>query len=275
MPKREYHESEHTGNLLKQREQLVQEEKKSFRIKIFFGLIILVFLGIIYWTFFSSFWQIKKINITGTNQIGEIEQIEKITKEFLWHKRFLIFSGQNSWLINKTGLQNLILTKLDLNSVEIEIQKPNLLKIKINKKIPSLIWQENNKYFTIFSDAKIKEQIYDIKAYELPLVGYNTTTEIKIDKQYVSEDQLNYISKIFSLFNFYFSDLEIKRFVLEDMQSREVKLITLERWYILLNLDVDEEQSLSNIKSVLEQKVEDRTGLQYIDARISDRIYYK
>ena len=198
MPKRDYHESEHTGNLLKQREQLVQEEKKSFRIKIFFGLIILVFLGIIYWTFFSSFWQIKKINITGTNQIGEIEQIEKITKEFLWHKRFLIFSGQNSWLINKTGLQNLILTKLDLNSVEIEIQKPNLLKIKINKKIPSLIWQENNKYFTIFSDAKIKEQIYDIKAYELPLVGYNTTTEIKIDKQYVSEDQLNYISKIFS-----------------------------------------------------------------------------
>lgn len=275
MPKRDYHESEYTGNLLKQREQLVKDEKKSWRKKMLFLFIILIFLGLIYWLFFSSFWQIKKINIVGTNQVGEIEQIEKITQEFLWHRRFLIFSGQNTWVINKKALQNLILTKLDLDKVEIKIQKPNLLKIKINKKMPSVLWQEGDKYFTIFNDAKIKEQIFDITVYELPIVGYNTSTEIQINKQYISENQLNYISKIFSLFNFYFSDLKIKKFILENMQSREIKLITSENWYILLDLDVNEDQSLNNVKSVLEQKVEDSTNLHYIDARIKDRVYYK
>ncbi|MCG2686584.1 hypothetical protein L6278_00425, partial [Candidatus Parcubacteria bacterium] len=250
MPKkRDYHDSEYAGNLLKQREQLIQQEKKSWRKKMFFLLIVLVFLGIIYWIFFSSWWQIKKINITGTSQVEEIEQIEKIAQEFLWHRRWLIFSGQNSWLVNKPGLQNLILTKLDLDKAEIEIQKPDLLKIKINKKTPSLIWQEDDKYFTIFNDAKIKEQVFDISVYELPIVGRNTTTDIEIGKQYVSDEQLNYISKIFSLFTFYFSDFKIHKFIVVDMQSREVKLITSENWYILLNLDTDEDQSLSNIKA--------------------------
>jgi len=172
-------------------------------------------------------------------------------------------------------LQNIITTKLDLEKAEIKIEKPNLLKIKINKKIPALIWQEGDKYFTIFNDAKIKEQVYNIEAYELPIISKNTTTEILINKKYVSEDQLNYISKIFSLFNFYFSDLKIQKFVLENMQSREVKLITSENWHILLSLDVDEEQSLNNVKSILDQKIKNRVGLQYIDARIKDKIYYK
>lgn len=271
--KRDYYTKEHPS-LWNSREG-IEKEKKSFKSRVL-GISFLIFIIlIIYFLFFSSFFQIKKIIIAGTDKAGEITSIEKIVQEFISHKRFYILSQKNIFILSQSGLKNIINNNFDLVRITLTTNLPHTLKIEIKHKVPALIWQKDNSYFTIYSDGVIKNKIDKIQEFELPIVNQGTSTEVVIGQKVVSEEQIDYIQKLFSLFNFYFKELNIKQFVVTGLESREVKLITNEGWYILLSLGLEPEDSLITAKSVLEQKILDRANLQYIDVRIKDRIYYK
>lgn len=273
MRKKDYHQPSHPS--LFNRRVVIEKEKKSFKKMILFFIILILIILIIYFLFFSSFFQIKKIIIAGTNQAEEIISIEKIVREFISHKRFYILSQKNIFILSQSGLKNIINNNFDLANVVLITNLPNALKIQIKHKVPALIWQEDNNYFTIYNDGVIKNEIDDIQKFELPIVNQGTSTEVVIGQKVVSGEQIDYIQKLFSLFNFYFKDFQVKQFVVTSLKSREVKLITNEKWYILFNLDIEPQDSLEIVKAVLSQKIPDRANLQYIDARIKDKIYYK
>jgi len=251
MRKRDYHKSKHSGNPLKNRELLKKRERRFFREKVILILIILRILAIIYWLFFSSFWQIKKINISGVSKVDEIQKIEKMVSNFLQQKRFIVFSQKNVFIFSSSSFKNMLKQRFDLEDAELDIKNRNHLEIKIIKKRPLAIWQEGNKYFTILNDAKIKKQIKNLQEFELPLVNRGTTTAVEIGQSYLSIDQLNFINKVYSLFNFYFKNLQIDHFEINKPESREVKLITKDNWYILFNLDLDIRDTLKKIKIIL------------------------
>lgn len=275
MPKRDYHLVNH-ASLLNQRRVMVEKEEKSFRKMIFiFIFLIIIIITLIYGLFFSSFFQIKKITITGIDRVGEMTQIEKITQELLVQKRFYFLSQKNIFILSKSGLKNIINQNFDLEQVDLIIKLPDTLKIVIKNKGQAMIWQEGNNYFVLDKQGMIKSKIDNIQPFELPVANRGTTTEVIIGQQYLSPEQVNYSQKLFALFNFYFKDLNVKQFVISSLKSREIKLITNKGWYILFNLDLDAQVSLETAKAVLEQKIDDSIHLQYLDVRIKDRVYYQ
>ena len=56
-------------------------------------------------------------------------------------------------------------------------------------------------------------------------------------------------------------------------QSSSLKYLHSKVEESLENLDAEE--SIITVRAVMDQKIEDRTNLQYIDAKIKDRVYYK
>jgi len=280
MPKkRDYYNSPHTGNLFKNREEMREKEEKSFRRKVLFFvrliLILGIIIGIIYGLIFSSAFEIKKIIVTGTSRAGEIEKIENISQRFLEQKRFFIIPNKNLILFKPGGLQNILEYNFDLKKVEIEKEYPQTLKIKIITNFPSLIWQDNGNLFSVYNDGAIQSQIYEIEEFALPLVSYSTTTHVVIDQQVATAEQIEFISAINSYFNFYFKDLYIKKFVINQHENREVSLLTSENWQMIFNIDSNPKDILDVVKKIIEQKVEDRKSLEYVDLRIEDRVYYK
>ncbi len=273
--KRDYSKSKYKGNLLKDKEQMHKREKRSFNKSILFCLLIAVIIALIYWLFFSAYWDVKKIVISGTNQLDEIKKIEEMTDNFLNSQRFLILSQRNVFILSHKALQSVIYKNFDLEKVKIEIDKPETLMITIKKKVPVALWQEDNKYFTIYSEGILQQQIENVNEYNLPIVNYGTSTQVVIGDRYLSEQQIEFMQKIFDYFDYYFKDLKIKQFVVTGTQSREVDLITSAGWKIMLNIDLDAQKSLTVVSRILAEKVENQDNLQYIDMRVEGKVYYK
>lgn len=252
------------------------EKRKSFvkKMILFFSILILI-ISIVYLLFFSSIFKIKKITITGLSKVGDLNLAENIVRDSFQLKRFGFFSNQNAFVINKAYLSNTLKRQLAIESVKLEIILPKTIKINIVKNETALIWQAGEKYFSILKDGVANLEIADLKNYELPVVRYNTTTELIIGEKYLTAEQINYIKKIFALFIFYFKNEKVSFFELASVESRELKIFTESDWHVLFSLDLDPEESLKLASRVWEEKLKHVSGLQYIDVRIRDRIYYK
>lgn len=69
--------------------------------------------------------------------------------------------------------------------------------------------------------------------------------------------------------------LKAASFDIESYPAEELRVVTSESWYILFSLDRDISSQLLALKAALDEKIENRMNLQYIDLRIENRIYYK
>ncbi len=275
MKRKDYHKSNHFSLNIRNKRAVIEKEKKSFKSQLLRIAFLIIIILVIYFLFFSPFFKIKKIIIAGSDRAGEIAKVEKITQDFLSHNRFLVLSQKNIFILSKSGLREVINNNFDLEDINIETKLPHVLKIEIKAKTPVLIWQEGDKYFTVYNDGIIKNKIDSISQYELPIVNRGTTSEIIIGQQYLLPSQVDYVQKLFSLFDFYFKNLHIQKFEIAGLRSREVKLLTSKGWYMLFNLDLDPRESLKTAKAVLDQKIKNKNNLHYIDLRIRDKIYYK
>ncbi|MFH1129260.1 MAG: cell division protein FtsQ/DivIB [Patescibacteria group bacterium] len=69
--------------------------------------------------------------------------------------------------------------------------------------------------------------------------------------------------------------LSVVSFDIDNYPTDKLRVITNESWYVLLGLKQEIKKQLLSLKVVLDEKIEDRMSLQYIDLRIENRIYYK
>lgn len=69
--------------------------------------------------------------------------------------------------------------------------------------------------------------------------------------------------------------LKILNFSMDSHPIEELRATTSEGWYILFDLKRDIKNQLLTLKVALNEKIKNRIGLQYVDLRIENRIYYK
>jgi len=259
----------------KVREDLKTQKRKSFLKKmiLFFSVLFLI-IFIIHSLFFSSFFKIQKIVITGLNEREETEA-KDIIQNFFNYKRYVLFSEQNIFFLNKTTLKNTLSRRFDLEEVVIKINWPNTLKIDVKKNKPVLIWKTDQKYFAVYKDGVIEKELFDVSVFELPLVSSGTSTDIIIGKKYLNEKQIVAIEKIYLLFHNYFKNQNIDHFEIASLESKDIKLFVKESWYLLFNIDLDFEQSLKIASFVMTEKIKNTKNLQYLDLRVNGRVYYK
>lgn len=274
MTRRDYSKARYVS-MRQQKMELKRQDKKSFGKTVIFLLIPIIIIAIIYGLFFSRMFEIQKIIITGTDRVEETTKIEEVIKGLIEQKRFFVLPQRNIFLLSKSAVQSVVVKIFDLEEVRVEAQGAHTLKVQIKHKTPAVIWSNGNQeYFTVYSDGVIKNKI-DADRFELPIVSRGTTTVVVIGQKIIDQPHLKYILELYSLFNFYLKGFSIKEFIIPYIESREVKLITSEGWYILFSLENDVRQCLESIKLVLDQKIPNRAGLQYIDARIKGKIYYR
>ena len=70
-------------------------------------------------------------------------------------------------------------------------------------------------------------------------------------------------------------DLRVLSFDIAAYPADDLKAITNEDWYMMFSLKRDIKSQLSALKAALDEKIQNRIDLQYIDLRIENRVYYK
>ncbi|HPI67297.1 MAG TPA: hypothetical protein PKZ16_02020 [bacterium] len=261
----------------KQRVAARRSEKIKHYGKVFlFFLIIIIIISLIYLFLFSPVFKIKKIIINGTDKAEEVGQIEKMTADYM-AQRWFIFSQKNLFVFKSTRFVNLLKQKFVVKEITINKKRPNILIINLTKQKPVLIWRSGNNFFTVLENGYLFQPVNNLVDYVLPIVtSESTSTDILWQKEYINTKQIEFINNVFKLLPFYLKEIKIKEFVLsEDKNSRDIKVITERGWWLLFSFDSVPEEVLTSLKTAFESEIGRTGGLQYVDLRIKDKIYYK
>jgi len=231
--------------------------------KIFFIFTTLLFLGIIYLLFFSPVFNIKEIIVLGNKKVSSEEIKNNLIRD-------------NIFLTNNKSIEDQLLKKIP-EILELKINK-NLLKRKLEINIKEretvgiicsigtcFYFDENG---IIFDDAP------NTSGSLIVVIQDNSGRNYEIGNK-ISEK--TFIDTVLEINENLFSEigLRVSSFNIDSYPIEELKAVTTEGWYALFNLKKDTENQLLALKVALNEKIKDRTGLQYIDLRIENRIYYK
>lgn len=257
-----------------------KKKRSPFRIlKSKFFWLSLLFLGIlsglVYLFIFSSVFQIKDIQVSGTNKSpkGEIKDI-------------ISANAQNIFLTNFQGIINDILSRYpQIAKVNLKRKLPDKLLAQIEERKPVAIFfrpdlksglrffkgQLNNDYFLIDNQGIVFEKItnHDLN---LPLIKSKAAIyRFDLGQEIVNKDYLEKILKINSGIN---HNVQISEISLISENRLNVK--TLAGWEIYFNPKQDLAWQIEELDIVLKEKIpfEKRENLEYIDLRF-DKVYIK
>lgn len=261
----------------------------------------------VYFFLFSDNFRIINVALEGIVNIPRPEMSEIINNN-LRARRAVIFPNSNIWLFSKERLRAAVAQKYIVESINIDKQPPFGLSIKIKEKLARLVLRtlseikveddsitgqasstdavllkpsyiENYFYLdvngiVVSSEADIPEQT--LKNFPVIQITYAGITPVKPGDDVIVREKIAYIQSIYEELGRSVTGIKIDYLIYDPKQESELKIATEEGWQIFINTTLDAASQLKKLELALAEKIKgQRSGLQYVDLRINDRVYYK
>ena len=246
----------------------VKRKKSIFKSRFFWlGILFFILAGVIfYFLFFSSFFQIKQIIVTGEEKVSK-EDIKAVIESNL-EKKFLFFLTKSIFLVDLGQMRRDILNNFpQIAEVEIYRGFPDTLDILLVERFGLATWcQQEDHCFSldikgiIFEETETKENLPKI------IDGENKT--YILGEKVIEKD---YLDKILRIQKFFQEELKlgIKEFI---AFSQRLNLRMAEGFEIYFDPREDINWQLTKLNLVLKEKIpfERRKDLEYIELRFDD-----
>jgi len=249
--------------------------------KLFFGLLLLSFIGVSVWVlFFSDYAQIEEVEILA-NKIDTqaIESIVNNHRDEFW---FQYGSRNNFLLFSRKQVERGIKDQFEtVRSVEFESEFPNKIKILIEERVGVVVWCSREKCFLLdelglaFYELEGGERKERFKDY------YQITdnSHLEIEKgQQVEEGQMVFFLLDLEQLLEQKIDLKLKKELeTPSLISQELRVETENGWQIYFNLKDSLEAQVDLLEEVLKSSISEseQEKLDYIDLRVSGKAIYK
>lgn len=245
--------------------------KKSFLRKKTFWLFLLGFIfssAVSYLLFFSEVFQIKKIEISG-NEMIDREVIYRVIESGI-ERRVVFFNTKNIFLVSLTNIEKDVLREF-----------PSIYKINLKRGLPDKVISEitERKKITVFClneencfDLDKEGVIFKSADEKSGLVIFSSKENASLSEKVIEKEKLDSILEIFNeLKNL---NLETEKFSLSENRL-DVK--TKPGFDLYFDLKDEAKDQIFNLGLILKKEVppEKISGLEYIDLRFGNRVYYK
>ncbi len=258
-------------------------KKRSWRGKLLALLFFIFTLGLLYFIFFSPYFGIKNIEISGLEKINYDEMraaVDAQTKS----RRFFVFSQSNIFIFDEKGIAEKLNEKYSLEFLQIDKSLPGNIKISLEEKKPAIIWKSAEKLYLVDWDGAIIREIPKTEVLEYPVNNpgakmatvfdeSNSTVEIK--ENILAAEEIYDINDLQNNFP-RATGLSISNFMMTDKDDSAIKCVTGEGWAAYFSLINDLNAQIVKLNAFMgENNLEARKGLEYVDLRFEDRVYYK
>jgi len=240
----------------------------------FFGSVILFFIAfliIFYLVYFYSFFQIKKIEISG-NQKVSTEDIKNLIEINLPIK-ILFFNSKSIFLADLKKIEEEILNQFpQIGKVNFRRSFPEKLVFLVEERKPVAIFEKGEELFFIDNEGIIFEKVSGNDNW-LIIRDPNFRREPKLGEVIVEKEKISQILKIQSGLK----ELKIEIVSTEIASQQRINVKTVEGWEIYFNPQNDVSQQVFNLGLILKEKIspEERRNLEYVDLRFGNQVYYK
>lgn len=250
----------------------IKKRKGISKRKVIWIIFLFVLMAIIYVLFFSPIFKIKEILISGGGKISS----EEIKNNLICNNIFLTTtkSVKNQLLQKFPEILNLKINKNIFNKkLEINIQERESVGI-FCKENPAFAKASAGTCFYFDKNGIAFENAPNTSGSLIDLIKDYSQKEFKIGDEVLSKELMD---NILAIKNELFQKigLKIANFDIDSYPVEELRVVTNESWYILFSLKRDIKSQLLALKVALDEKIQNRASLQYVDLRIENRIYYK
>lgn len=248
---------------------------KNLLLSIFSGLLLaavtiapIVFMA--WLVFFTDTFVIQAITIVDARPHTE-EAVRQIIKPTINTNIFFASTDRLEYTINKEIPQ--------INNIYITRTLPNTLKVVVQEKTPKMLLVSGGKYYFVDAQGIAYEEatLDTLPGVVLPTVKNNDhTADLQVGNPAVTENFVNFLSIIQEELK-EITGSEIVEIRIPSLAAREVHFALSNNWEILFDITRDAEIQLNILKKVLATTVsaEEQEKLEYVDLRISNRVYYK
>jgi len=237
--------------------QLPKDEKKNIwpKVIVVLSLSIIVSIGLIYFIFFSSFFNIKNIEMVGSQN----ESIKQILEQY---------KGKNLFSFKIQDLENQ-LRSANCNIDELKVYRgiPDTIRIKLADREPMFIWQTGDKQFLVDSNAIIYAEASVNTC--LPVVLDKNNLSVEVPSQIATNSFVDFVRQAQKDMQ---DKVKIKNFFVEET-TFQLTLLTEDNLEILFNTLrplSDQIDAFDKVYSQYKGEIK-----QYVDLRVEGKVYYK
>ena len=205
-----------------------------------------------YFLFFSAFFWIKNIAVTGNNTVSE-DSVKAL------------IPIKNIFLIDIENIQGDILDSfLQIDDVKIRRSLPDALNIAVSERSAAALWCEEEKCFFVDNDAVIFGEYAGDSNGLIKIMGV---------KEMLNKEKMSQILDIQKKMEQGLIATTTRALILSE---ERLNAKTSEGWEAYFNLKGDLDWQIQELGLVLEKQIspEKRKKLEYIDLRFS-KVYYK
>lgn len=259
-----------------------RKKEISWKRRMLFFWVLFLVLGLAYVVFFSPLFEIKEIKISNNRAISN-EEIKSSLDGFLFKECLIFFNYNNLFLAAGNKLTELLTNDF-----------PRILSVAISKDIfkktielniierkeagiyckEDLVSSNRGECYYIDKEGVIFEEAPQTSGTLILAIKDFSKREIETGKNVIEKE---FMAELIDLKNYLPGQLGFKvlDFTIESDVLKDLKLNTNEGWYILFDGSRNLKSQLEALRLVLEEKIEERKDLEYIDLRIENRVYYK
>lgn len=247
-----------------------QEAPSRNRKKFFWVLFLAVILCILgYLIFFSSIFEIRKTSINQTKYINRATLEKQITD--FQEKSFL---NRNLLILSKRKMDKGLEQFPGVESVEISKKYFHNLEIVIKERIPIFVWQVQDQKYLVDRTGLIWGE-YEDKFSDKLVVIDQKMVPIEIGEKPVPANFSRFIEELGNDFTAQ-TNAKITRIEVADT-TNEIKVFSDSTWYVYFDTTKTAHNQLINLGRILAefQRNPKKKGLEYIDLRLDNKIFYK
>ena len=255
------------------------KRKKPKTKKILLSLFLFFsFVALVYFFFFSNFFTLKNIVMSGNVKISQEELLEKVQGE-LDSKKFY-FIDNNILLFDLELVEDNILSAIPLvANVKIIKKYPNTINVLVDERVGAAIFCDYfedevlENCFTvdwqgiIFEEALIENQL-------LPKIkNINLQEGLVLGNKIIGEELL------VTILSFYLNmeNLGVKLNEFLIVADNRINIVTRDGWEIYFNPAEDIEWQITKLNAVLNEGItlEERVNLEYVELRFGNTAPFK
>ncbi|TSC52354.1 MAG: hypothetical protein LiPW39_597 [Parcubacteria group bacterium LiPW_39] len=276
--------------------------KISWKIWLWGGIFILVLGGLVYLTAISPVFKIKEIAVSGNNFVSAAE-IEEAVRALGRQKFLKIITQDTIFALSGKKIENKILTEFPaLREIKVKKIPFDKIEILVKEREPAAVWcqtkpesvlaptpvvsatssaatqkkqlpQSEQCYF-VDKEGILFRQAPEISG-TLAATFYDSSGQAPVlGNQVVASSTIAFAQQLKKAAREI--GLDITAFLCEEQISQDLSVLTSEGWWIYFDVSRPALTQMKIVESLLGEEIkEKRVNLQYVDLRITNRVYYR
>jgi cell division septal protein FtsQ len=240
-------------------------EKRGIKPVVYPFLFCVCLVAAVYLVFFSSYFRVESVNFSNTKYVSRAELVKVVddSKGIVNNNIFTFgFFNFQKRLGEVTGVK----------SFQIIREWPDKIKIKIVEKSPTFVWQILDHKYLIDENGYAWAD-YEAKYASLPVIIDTKNVPVRLGEQVVPASFIQFTDDLFGNFEST-TGTKIAKIEVLDIVS-DLKVTSVAGWYVYFDTTRTAQNELTSLARVLKEVQSKSGGLEYVDLRIDDRIFYK